>query len=138
MDRDMKFHIYNMEHRPMCWDDKALEFDFAEDAHDFLRDVDKEMAEEAVVVKDILFYDGGYINATDLRIVDGELVKMEERYMTWEQAAIFCYNTFGTFVDWEERYFICPECQEPILEEDWDEHDFTICPVCEIVFKELD
>ena len=79
MDRDMKFHIYNMEHRPMCWDDKALEFDFAEDAHDFLRDVDKEMAEEAVVVKDILFYDGGYINATDLRIVDGELVKMEGR-----------------------------------------------------------
>lgn len=79
MDRDMKFHIYNMEHRPMCWDDKALEFDFAEDAHDFLRDVDKEMAEEAVVVKDILFYDGGYINATDLRIVDGELVKMEVR-----------------------------------------------------------
>ena len=79
MDRDMKFHIYNMEHRPMCWDDKALEFDFAEDAHDFLRDVDKEMAKEAVVVKDILFYDGGYINATDLRIVDGELVKMEGR-----------------------------------------------------------
>ena len=58
--------------------------------------------------------------------------------MTWEQAAIFCYNTFGIFVDWEERYFLCPECQEPLLEEDWDEHDFTICPVCEIVFKELD
>ena len=79
MDRDMKFHIYNMEHQPMCWDDKALEFDYAEDAHDFLRDVDREMAEEAVVVQDILFYDGGYINATDLRIVNGELVKMEER-----------------------------------------------------------
>ena len=79
MDRDMKFHIYNMEHQPMCWDDQALEFDFAEDAHDFLRDVDKEMAKEAVVVKNILFYDGGYINATDLRIVDGELVKMEGR-----------------------------------------------------------
>ena len=79
MDRDMKFHIYNMEHQPMCWDDKALEFDFAEDAHDFLREVDEEMVKEAVVVKDILFYDGGYINATDLRIVDGELVKMEGR-----------------------------------------------------------
>lgn len=79
MDRDMKFHIYNMEHRPMCWDDKALEFDFAEDAHDFLREVDEEMVKEAVVVKGTLFYDGGYINATDLRIVDGELVKMEVR-----------------------------------------------------------
>ena len=58
--------------------------------------------------------------------------------MTWEQAAIFCYNTFGSYVDWEERFFICPECQEQILEEDWDEHDFDICPVCEIVFKEID
>lgn len=56
----------------------------------------------------------------------------------WEKAAKFCEETFGTFVDWEERFFICPECQEPLLEEDWDEHDFTTCPVCEIAFKELD
>mgnify|MGYP007057699883 FL=1 len=86
MDRDMKWHIYNMEHEPLCWGDKALEFDFAEDAHDFLRDVDELMIlEGAIVVQDILFYDGGYINATDLRIqFDDEtgeeiLVKMEER-----------------------------------------------------------
>ena len=86
MERDMKWHIYNMEHEPLCWDDKALEFDFAEDAHDFLRDVDELMIlEDAIVVQDILFYDGGYINATDLRIqFDDEtgeemLVKMEER-----------------------------------------------------------
>ena len=80
MVRDLKWHIYNMEHEPLCWDDKALEFDFAEDAHDFLRDVDKLMIlEGAIVVQDILYYDGGYINATDLRIVNDELVKMEER-----------------------------------------------------------
>ena len=79
MERDMKFHIYNMEHEPLCWDGKALEFDFAEDAHDFLRDVDEDLLERVVVVQDILFYDGGYINATDLRIVDDELVKMEKR-----------------------------------------------------------
>ena len=86
MERDMKWHIYNMEHEPLCWDNKALEFDFAEDAHDFLRDVDElMMLEDAIVVQDILFYDGGYINATDLRIqFDDEtgeeiLVKMEER-----------------------------------------------------------
>ena len=86
MERDMKWHIYNMEHEPLCWDDKALEFDFAEDAHDFLREVDELMIlEGAIVVQDILFYDGGYINATDLRIqFDDEtgeeiLVKMEER-----------------------------------------------------------
>ena len=86
MERDMKWHIYNMEHEPLCWDNKALEFDFAEDAHDFLRDVDELMIlEGAIVVQDILFYDGGYINATDLRIqFDDEtgeeiLVKMKER-----------------------------------------------------------
>ena len=79
MDRDMKWHIYNIEHEPLCWGDKVLEFDFPEDAHDFLRDVDEDLLEGVVVVQDILFYDGGYINATDLRIVNDELVKMEER-----------------------------------------------------------
>ena len=80
MVRDMKFHIYNRAHEPLCWDDKALEFDFAEDAHDFMRDITEGLNEEYyVVVQDILYYDGGYINATDLRIVDDELVKMEER-----------------------------------------------------------
>ena len=85
MVRDMKFHIYNMEHEPLCWDGQALEFDFAEDAHDFLRDVDEELLEGCVVVQDILYYDGGYLNATDLRIqYDDEtceeiLVKMEGR-----------------------------------------------------------
>ena len=79
MVRDMKFHIYNMEHEPLCWKDKALEFDFAEDAHDFLRDVDEDLLDNVVVVQDILYYDGGYINATDLRIRGDELVKMEER-----------------------------------------------------------
>jgi hypothetical protein len=62
-----------------------MEFDYADDAHDFLRDVDEDLLEDCVVVQDILFYDGGYINATDLRIqFDDEtgeeiLVKMEER-----------------------------------------------------------
>ena len=85
MVRDMKWHIYNMEHEPLCWDGQALEFDFADDAHDFLREVDEELLEGCVVVQDILYYDGGYLNATDLRIqFDDEtgeeiLVKMEER-----------------------------------------------------------
>ena len=77
MERDMKWHIYNMEHAPLCYDDKALEFDFAEDACDFLRDVDEDLIEGCVVVQDILYYDGGYINATDLRINKDE--QMEER-----------------------------------------------------------
>ena len=80
MGRDMKWHIYNTEHEPLCWNNNALEFDFMEDACDFLRDVDEELLLDGVaVVQDILFYDGGYINATDLRIVNDELVKMEGR-----------------------------------------------------------
>ena len=79
MVRDMKWHVYNMEHEPLCWENQALEFDDELDAHDFLRDVDEDLLEGCVVVQDILYYDGGYINATDLRIVNDELVKMEER-----------------------------------------------------------
>mgnify|MGYP006967454460 CR=1 FL=1 len=52
---------------------------FDETLRHFLRDVDEDLLENCVVVQDILFYDGGYINATDLRIVNDELVKMEER-----------------------------------------------------------
>ena len=79
MVRDMKFHIYNTEHEPLCWGDKALEFDFIEDAYEFLCDVDESMLDGIIVMQDILYYDGGYINATDLRIRGDELVKMEER-----------------------------------------------------------
>ena len=85
MERAKKWHIYNMEHEPLCWDGQALEFDYPDDAHDFLREVDEELLEGCVVVQDILYYDGGYLNATDLRIqFDDEtgeeiLVKMEER-----------------------------------------------------------
>ena len=80
MIRDMKFHIYSPDHEPLCWEDKALEFDFAEDAYDFLRGADEELLEDCVVVQDILYYDGGYINATNLRISkDGEeLVPVQE------------------------------------------------------------
>ena len=36
------------------------------------------------------------------------------KVMNWEKAAKFCEETFGTFVDWEERFFICPECDDPV------------------------
>lgn len=47
----------------------------------------------------------------------------------WEKVAKMCEEIFGSYVDWEERFFICPECDEPIYECDWE--DFTICPICE-------
>ena len=55
--------------------------------------------------------------------------------MTWEQAAEYCYLTFGIQVDYEERFFMCPECDEPIYEEDWGDCDFSMCPICETYFE---
>lgn len=82
MVRDMKWHIYNMEHEPLCWEDKALEFDTLESANKFFKDVEKVISEDggildnAIIVEDILYYDGGYINATGLSVVDDELVEL--------------------------------------------------------------
>ena len=36
MNRDMKWHIYDADHQPLCWDGQALEFDFDSDASEFL------------------------------------------------------------------------------------------------------
>lgn len=55
--------------------------------------------------------------------------------MIWEQAARYCEDVFGTYVDLEERFFICPECDEPVYEEDYEEHDFSMCPICEVYFE---
>ena len=55
---------------------------------------------------------------------------------TWYEAALYCEETYGVYVAWslEERYFICPECDEPIFESDWEGHDFETCPICEYYF----
>ena len=83
MERVKKFHIYNMEHEPLCWEDKALEFDTLESANKFLKDVEEFIFEDGgildntIIVEDILYYDGGYINATGMSVVDDELVELE-------------------------------------------------------------
>lgn len=57
----------------------------------------------------------------------------------WAAAAKHCEKVFGTFVDWEERFFICPECDDPIYECDWGEdHDWSMCPVCETSWEEIE
>ena len=80
MEREMKFHIYNMEHEPLCWEGKALEFDTFKSAIRFLYEVDAvdaNLLANAAINEDILYYDGGYINATNLTIANDELVTKE-------------------------------------------------------------
>lgn len=55
----------------------------------------------------------------------------------WTYCAKIAEEVYGMQVDWEERFFICPECQEPIYECDYpyfkgDDEGFE-CPVCEEV-----
>ena len=55
---------------------------------------------------------------------------------TWEEAAKYCEDIYGAYVDWEERFFHCPECDEPIYCIDWENHNFSYCPVCEFFYYE--
>lgn len=51
----------------------------------------------------------------------------------WFNVANSVSNDYGALVDFDERFFICPECGEPIYEDDWTDVDFedgTICPIC--------
>lgn len=78
MVRGMKYHIYETKEgiNPLYWDDKALEFDTIESACRFLCDLfkivkdtnEEEIYKNATVKHDILYYDGGYLDATNLTV----------------------------------------------------------------------
>lgn len=55
----------------------------------------------------------------------------------WEEIAEKVAEDFGVMVDDEDRFFVCPECGEPIYEDDWKESDCLgidgeawYCPIC--------
>ena len=48
----------------------------------------------------------------------------------WERVAQYLEDEYGTFVDWDEKFFVCPECGEPIYECDWSDDELHSCPVC--------
>ena len=78
MVRNMKYHIYETRDcvNPLCWDDKALEFDTLETAGNFLYAIleivkdttEEEIYKNATIKRDILYYDGGYLDATNLTV----------------------------------------------------------------------
>ena len=51
----------------------------------------------------------------------------------WEINANEVVSVYGGYVDWEERFYNCPECGEPIYECDWSNAELKefLCPVCE-------
>lgn len=52
----------------------------------------------------------------------------------WNWAAKVVEKEFGGYVNWDEKYFICPECGEPVYADDWHDVEFalaTICPICQ-------
>lgn len=57
----------------------------------------------------------------------------------WEKVAHLVEANYGSYVDWKEQFFLCPECGEPIYECDWADSDFMngdedfMCPVCESI-----
>ena len=56
----------------------------------------------------------------------------------WEINAHEVEDIYGGYVDWEERFYNCPECGEPIYECDWSADDLhaMLCPVCEMLHEE--
>ena len=53
--------------------------------------------------------------------------------MMWEVRVKEVEEIYGGFVNWEEAFYICPECGEPVYKCDWNEDELTkfLCPICE-------
>lgn len=56
----------------------------------------------------------------------------------FKNIADYCSETYGSDTDINERYFVCPDCGEPIYDRDFSIDDFfadgpfgnAYCPVC--------
>ena len=61
------------------------------------------------------------------------------KFKSWKDAAKFCEDTFGTYVDWGEGFFHCPECGEPVYECDWEDYAYWGgCPICELAWEDME
>ena len=59
--RPVKWHIFNKGNEPLCFEDKAIEFDSFEEAESFVLLFEEDIKENSLIIKEgILYYDGGY------------------------------------------------------------------------------
>lgn len=54
---------------------------------------------------------------------------MDEK-RTWGEFAELMVRVYGSWLDEKEGFVICAECAEPIYFCDYEDHDFTTCPIC--------
>ena len=75
------------------------------------------------------------------RKFDGRADKgMNNNVSPWEENAKYVNRIYGSHVDWEERFYICPECGEPVYEDDWADAELraNLCPICQFEEEEID
>lgn len=74
MPRPMKWHIFDAEDHPLCWNDEAIEFDTEEQAIRFLKshtdavdvDYDEYCQAFGVDIRECIFYyDGGHLDCSN-------------------------------------------------------------------------
>lgn len=60
----------------------------------------------------------------------------------WLQIAHLIEVNYDSLIDWNDRFFYCPKCHEPVYEDEWeseddflDGHNNFICPICESVIE---
>lgn len=53
--------------------------------------------------------------------------------MNWAVNAEAVEDLYGGFVNWDEEFYICPECGEPVYADDWTAEELGkhLCPICE-------
>jgi uncharacterized protein (UPF0212 family) len=62
---------------------------------------------------------------------------MIDMVWSWQYVATFVERDYGSYVDWDEEFFECPECGEPIYKCDYPMISLgMICPVCEAMIEE--
>lgn len=54
----------------------------------------------------------------------------------WERDAEIAESVYGCFVNWEERFFLCPECGDAVYEDAYLNDFFDGCPICGFQLEE--